>query len=330
MRVRYLGGTFSACDLYRASIPFSTLLDKGYDVDFLAPELERGRVQQETVEIETDVLIVPRPTTEFAYSFIAACRAAGIASVVEIDDDFDNIHPDNIAYEPLTRGLSWLHKSIAECDVVTVSTQALADRYGDKCIVVPNSVPDTIFDIPLSEEKWGVGWAGSITNHPNDLQQVGTALRKLARTGVKFRHIGRGNAGPIIKTSYTHYEHLEYGEYLHAISTFAIGIVPLEQSAFNNAKSYLKGIEYAALGVPFVASPVAEYVYLNTAHGLGLLATDQYAWYTGMRKLLRSDDALKEMSAEYRTIAYDTFRISLNDWRWVEAWDEARKRMRNG
>ena len=49
-------------------------------------------------------------------------------------------------------------------------------------------------------------------------------------------------------------------ELFHAqVAQLDTGIVPLQRSRFNEAKSNLKGLEYAALGVPFVASPTAEY-----------------------------------------------------------------------
>lgn len=326
MKVRYLGSTYSACDMYRASIPFSTLLEKGHDVEFIGMDVQRALASGKGYELEADVLIVPRPLSKFAYDVAFAAKSAGIAVVVELDDDMDTVHPNNTAYHDIQRGLQWLNMTLAISDLVTVSTQRLADKYGEKTVVVPNCVTDKVFEIEPTEEKWGVGWTGSIDVHPNDLQVVGNAIRKLAKQDVEFRHVGHGNLTEIIKSNYISYGFLEFGEYFHLINTFAVGIVPLEQSPFNNAKSYLKGIEYAAMGVPFVASPVAEYEYLNKVHGLGVIAKSEYQWFTEIRRMLRSDKALKELSEEYRQVAFDNFRMSQNDWRWLEAWEEAARR----
>jgi hypothetical protein len=38
-----------------------------------------------------------------------------------------------------------------------------------------------------------------------------------------------------------------------------VGLVPLTRGPFNEAKSYLKGLEYAAAGIPFIATPTEEY-----------------------------------------------------------------------
>jgi hypothetical protein len=42
-------------------------------------------------------------------------------------------------------------------------------------------------------------------------------------------------------------------------STFDVGLVPLVKNDFNEAKSCLKGMEYAACGIPCIATPTAEY-----------------------------------------------------------------------
>lgn len=330
MKVRYLGSMSSACDMYRASIPFASLLDKGHDVDFAGPDLERAFKSGSGVEIEADVLIVPRPLSQFAYDMVVSARQAGIATVVELDDEMDSVHKDNASYHAIQRGLPWLYKSIEACDLLTVSTSRLADLYApDKTVVVPNTVADGVFEIEPTEEKWGIGWTGSIDVHPDDLQVVGTSLRKMRnKHDVQFRHVGHGDIAQIIKTGYTAYGFLEFGEYFHTINTFAVGIVPLAPTNFNDSKSYLKGIEYAAMGVPFVASPVAEYTFLNKAYGIGVLADSEYGWYVELRKMLRSDSALKELSEEYRQVALDNFRASANDWRWLEAWEAALGKVR--
>ena len=65
------------------------------------------------------------------------------------------------------------------------------------------------------------------------------------------------------------------GGYTSSVAELGVGLVPLLDSAFNRAKSWLKGLEYAALGVPFVASPTPEYVKL-AGLGAGLLADDPF------------------------------------------------------
>ena len=74
-----------------------------------------------------------------------------------------------------------------------------------------------------------------------------------------------------------------------------IGIVPLNDVPFNHAKSYLKGLEYAAAMVPFVASPAPEYEVL-AQHGIGRIARTPAQWMSHFDELLdygmRRDEAM--------------------------------------
>lgn len=329
MKIRYLGSNSTACDLYRAGFPFDTLAKKGEDVGFVDKDIEYG-VNTKTNEIvglniEADVIIVPRPVSEVQYTLVKAAKAAGAAVVVEMDDELDSVHKDNRAYEFITPGIKWLYKSLEECHLITVSTERLAEKYHpDKAVVIPNYVPDIVYehDVADFEDKWGIGWTGSLGVHPDDLYQLGDSIRRMHRKhGIDFRHIGDGNLAPIIRTKYLSYGYLAYDQYLLGIDSFAIGVVPLAPTDFNDSKSTLKGLEMSALGVPFVASPTREYLRLNKQHGLGIIANNPYEWYVEMRRLL-DDSYRREQSEMHREVAAN-WTYQYNDWRWMEAWQQA-------
>ena len=60
-------------------------------------------------------------------------------------------------------------------------------------------------------------------------------------------------------------------EYPRMFKHFDVGIVPLNPVQFNLAKSNLKGLEYSAAGIPFVASRFGEYIRTNEKYGFGLI-----------------------------------------------------------
>ncbi len=77
-----------------------------------------------------------------------------------------------------------------------------------------------------------------------------------------------------------------------------IGIAPLADTGFNRCKSSLKALDYAALGLPVLASD--RDVYRGTlADGPGgrLLPDDAGAWFVAVARLLR-DAALRRRLAE--------------------------------
>ena len=76
-----------------------------------------------------------------------------------------------------------------------------------------------------------------------------------------------------------------------------IGIVPLSNIPFNHAKSFIKGLEYAAAGVPFISSYSPEYQYLAD-NGIGRIANTQDEW-------MRHFDELKNLQVRRDEIAHN-------------------------
>jgi glycosyltransferase involved in cell wall biosynthesis len=106
-----------------------------------------------------------------------------------------------------------------------------------------------------------------------------------------------------------------------------VGLVPLAPTKFNTGKSRLKGIEYMAAGVPWVASPREEYRQLNREASCGFLAETPKQWYA-MVKMLLDDSTLREdqITAGLAYMQDQTYEAQA--WRWAEAWDTAIKLQR--
>jgi hypothetical protein len=65
-----------------------------------------------------------------------------------------------------------------------------------------------------------------------------------------------------------------------------VGIVPLSSIPFNDAKSAIKGMEYAAAGVPFVAQDTLAYVELANEFGIGRVAHRPKDWLRELGRML--------------------------------------------
>jgi glycosyltransferase involved in cell wall biosynthesis len=71
-----------------------------------------------------------------------------------------------------------------------------------------------------------------------------------------------------------------------------IGLVPLEAGHFNEGKSHLKGMEYAACGIPCIATPTESYRYWLDEGVNGLFASKPQDWRRGLETLV-GDDAFR-------------------------------------
>jgi hypothetical protein len=67
------------------------------------------------------------------------------------------------------------------------------------------------------------------------------------------------------------------GRLYRTISRYAVGMAPLRDTQWNNAKSWIKPLEFAAVGVPVVCSPSREYVRL-LEEGTPILPVSKGKW----------------------------------------------------
>jgi hypothetical protein len=95
-----------------------------------------------------------------------------------------------------------------------------------------------------------------------------------------------------------------------------IGIVPLEARDYNRAKSALKGMEYAACGIPFVASPSPEYAWLGCGILAGASLEDQSpaAWQAALERLLDSDERTRVAHLQTDRVAAEEIGVRGVEW----------------
>jgi hypothetical protein len=96
--------------------------------------------------------------------------------------------------------------------------------------------------------------------------------------------------------------------------TFDIGLVPLTDITFNHAKSFLKGIEYAAGNIPFVASALPEYQILAKS-GVGRVAGSADDWVKHLTELLDYRTRKIEAAVQRQTVLRDhSIRARASEW----------------
>jgi glycosyltransferase involved in cell wall biosynthesis len=232
---------------------------------------------------------------------------------------------------------SWVNaeESCRIADLVTVSTPRLAKRYGahGRVALLPNCVPEEYLTIE-HEDSDRIVWAGSMQVHPDDIQMTGAAIARLMRWGAEFCVVGPVNyedspdeeRGPVARalglaTNPLSTGSVEFPRYPKTIAQFGIGIAPLKLSAFNQAKSWLKPLEYSSVGVPWVGSPTEAYLAYQ-AEGCGLIASRPKEWERTLRTLVKDKPMRLDMSAAGREVAA-RWTYEGNAWRWAEVWERA-------
>lgn len=344
MRVYVFPADLHGCGYYRLIWAADQLASTGHSVTVVSPKERgshltattdrQGRVVDVGYPRDADVIVLQRITHSKLVEAIRVMRAGGVAVVIDMDDDLAAIHPANPAFRAMhpNHGVSpdhnWQNTQLA-CEAasfVTVSTPALLKVYaphgrGD---VVYNCVPESYLKIER-EDSTVVGWGGSVHSHPNDLQVTGPAIAQLTREGVRFRIVGpvegaRAALGLDEEPEATGPRDM-LTEWPRALAELGVGVAPLEDTRFNAGKSWLKPLEYAALGVVPVMSPRAEYTAIH-AYGVGALAAKPKQWVTRVRQLVRDDALRRDLSIHGREVAAN-WTVERNALNWWRVWEEA-------
>ena len=335
MKVAVFPSDDGGCGWYRLRWPATNLAAQGHDVVIDPPDMAFYRHaetdQPISVDLDADVAVVQRVTRSIAVDFVATLKAAGHRVIVDVDDDLDALHPNHPYRTVLdgdTRSADNLHAACELADLVTCTTQPLADRYAPhgRYVILPNLVPTAYLEVKARRRgPLRVGWTGRPISHLGDALVIGGAVGPMmAAAGarfcawgqsadVTFRQVGVP-AGARVTVPH---RPLRSG-YPASVAELSVGLVPLQDSPFNRAKSWLKGAEYAALGVPFVASPLPEYVKL-AGLGAGLLANTPDEWAEHVGRLLASPGEREELAEAGRAVMANlTYEAHAS--RWWDAW----------
>jgi glycosyltransferase involved in cell wall biosynthesis len=211
-----------------------------------------------------------------------------------------------------------------QADIVTVTTPRLQDVYGG--VVLPNCVPERYLEVKRpSNALVTVGWAGHVDTHPEDLQITHGAINQaLTATKGKSRFLALGDDKTMERLGIRQREPnsfqagVKIAEYPEFVAQLDIGIVPLTDTPFNHAKSWLKALEYASLGVVPVVSPTYDNMRMVDA-GAAVVANNPKEWALRVRELIEDDERRQEIASRARTFAAE-WTIENNTARWAEAW----------
>jgi hypothetical protein len=308
----YPGG----CSYYRCMLPMNAA---GIGAKFGPPAwtADRGfgvRLNKEYAQFGFDTVVIKQLLERWMPFQMRVAKELGQRLIVDVDDAYDFLHDENQAKQstdPLLNKISnreHMRDVIMLADVVTVSTPFLLDYYSglrDNVFMVRNGIsPKQFPKRKVKRERPVIGWAGALRWRSNDTEVLRGWLGDfLVDNDLMFHHAGHDStAGSFAEQADVPEERVitspmrSIAEY-HEMLDFDIGIVPLSNIPFNEAKSFLKGIEYAAANIPFVASDLPEYRLLSE-QGVGRVADTPEEWVRHLTELLDYDTRKKEAGTQ--------------------------------
>jgi glycosyltransferase involved in cell wall biosynthesis len=167
-----------------------------------------------------------------------------------------------------------------------------------------------------------VGWSGSASTIKN-LKTIHGVLRDLShREDVELRFIGGTDFGlpDVAHTASRWRAETEVED----IRRFDIGLVPLPVTEWNKRKFYVKLIQYMALGIPAVASPLGANPYVIEHGRTGFLAASAPDWEETVQSLIGDDELRARIGKAAAVEAHARYTLSANADQIVRAFRSAR------
>lgn len=191
----------------------------------------------------------------------------------------------------------------------------LIDRPSKRVWVMPNTVDVGLFK-NRPNKTITIGWQGG-SNHVRDLELVRPAILRILKENplVRFQTFGYQPAWTVGARGCKHERWVTFDKYYKTLGNLGltIGIAPLVDNAFDRCKSNLRWLEYSALGIPTVASPVGPYQCIRN-NATGLYAHDEHGWYTTLTALIKRP----KTRARIATNALRTVRRSYSPYVWAK------------
>lgn len=291
----------NGCAWYRCKLPMDELKKHGWLTGLGFPGFNKERgfgliIDDGQIIHGWDIIVFKLLMQKQVLEGMERAKELGQKIVVDVDDWFDGLEKSNRAYaatDPKNNpdnNREIYAQIIQNADAVITSTPFLFDYYASKrknVFMVRNGIDIQRWKrrIPQSNRRLRIGWVGATPWRSNDLEQLTPWFAEYIQTNkMQFHHSGHTPDAPaahhilgIPQNLSRHSALVPILAYPRLFQPIDIGIVPLNDVKFNHAKSFIKGLEYAAAGVPFVTSYSPEYQFLAD-NGIGRVARTPDEW----------------------------------------------------
>ena len=304
---RFPGGALTPCAYIRLLQPLDHPAIGG-EWDIVLADAESA------LAYRADIFVTQRYAVEdidAADALIRHCRDHRITLLYDLDDDLRHIprdHPDAVLLRPRARVVSRL---IRGAGAVWASTPALANTLADlraDVRVVGNGLDERLWTAPTPPPRHGplrVLFMGTAT-HDVDFAIVESALARLKSVftesvAIDLLGVSSRPDMPIWlnRVSMPVHATSSYPGFVNWMTQqhWDIGIAPLADTPFNRCKSSIKTLDYAALGLPVLASDRDVYRgSLADGPGGWLVPDNEGAWFIALSRLLREGPLRRRLS----------------------------------
>ncbi|HKG38654.1 MAG TPA: hypothetical protein VKB25_06665 [Conexibacter sp.] len=307
--------------IYRSIVPMQALAHRGHSVHIE----ERDEIRDPALLLDYDAIQIMRISHPLMVRLARRLQQRGVAIVWDNDDQRVAML-EEAAKAPGQDGMAAqrffasMRAMARVADAVTTPSEALARLHATdsrrEVQILPNLLPPT-FKRPerlMPHEGVHIGWIAMPTHAPSfEALGIRETLERLMARHAHLYITGVGLDLDIRSLRYEHVVGVPYGALAENLAHFDFALAPLADTAVNQARSDIKLKEYAAAGVPWLASATGPYVGLGEQEGGRLVADGD--WASAIEALMNDADRRRVLSQRgMRWTAGETIETRVDVW----------------
>ena len=200
-----------------------------------------------------------------------------------------------------------------------------AIQFNTEVTVVPSTIDTARYRPELRRHSSDgvpvIGWTGSYSTFQH-LEKTFPALAKLAKRH-RFRLVVVGTRAPEIPGVEVEFRRWSSETEARDLADIDIGIMPLPDDPWSRGKCGLKALQYMALGIPPVVSPVGVNTEIVKDRVNGLLAVSEDEWVDRLSRLIEHPDLRAVLGRAARQTVEDRYSAHVAAPRVLETFEKA-------
>lgn len=285
---------------------------------------------------KADVILIQREAMMFGPPVIEWLTTRALKRPMVLDlDDATYVSYTSPTYGGLGKALKWFRKTddlIRWSAIVTCGNRSIAEYVSSKgaqARIIPTVVDTDVFR-PAPAGKSGnplvLGWIGTHSTFPY-LESIFPVLSKLARH-YEFRLKIVGSGRDSVAVTGVQLENITWNveREVADFQSIDIGLYPIDASLYSGwaaGKSGFKSIQYMAVGIPYVATPVGASAEIGEAGKTHFLAATNDEWYDKLEMLIGDLQRRQTMGSAGRRYVVEHFGLQAQADKLAQALREA-------
>jgi len=187
-----------------------------------------------------------------------------------------------------------------------------AKKYNNNVVVVPTTI-DTDYHKTKKkniDNKLTIGWTGTLTTLRH-LKLIIPIIREL-ESKFNFEFLIISNENP--KLDLKSFKYIKWNKNTEIIDLqrISIGVMPLYNEEWERGKCGFKGLQYMALKIPTIMSPVGVNTEIISNGKNGFLAKSEQEWFEKLELLIKNKELREKFGNEGRKTLLERYSLEAN------------------